>query len=51
MLWQLRRQDDHGNEVLVRSYDDRASAEAARDEFTARGHHQHYWVQPKGLAL
>ena len=45
MQWELWRQDDHGNEFLVRAFDDRASAEAARDEYRARGHHQHYWVK------
>lgn len=45
MRWRLWRQDDHGNEVLVRDFDDRAAAERARDEFVARGHHQHYWVE------
>lgn len=44
MRWQLWRQDDHGNEVLISEFDDRAAAERARDEFIARGHHQHYWV-------
>jgi hypothetical protein len=42
--WELWRQDDHGNEVLIRTFDDRAAADRACDEFTARGHHQHYWV-------
>jgi hypothetical protein len=45
MPWELWRQDDHGNEFLIQRFDDRASAEAARDEFIARGHHQHYWVR------
>jgi hypothetical protein len=43
-VWQLWRQDDHGNEFLVAEFTDRESAERARDEFVARGHHQHYWV-------
>ena len=45
MLWQLWRQDEHGNEFLIADFDDRARAESARDEFIARGHHQHYWVK------
>jgi hypothetical protein len=44
MRWELWRQDEHGSEFLVRAFDDRLSAERARDEFVARGHHQHYWV-------
>jgi len=45
-VFQLWRQDDHGNEFLIRAYPDRAAAERARDELDARGHHQHYWVTP-----
>ena len=44
MAWELWRQDDHGNEFLVRAFGDRAAAHAGRDAFEARGHHQHYWV-------
>ena len=44
MPWELWRQDDHGNEFLVREFGDRAGAEAAREEYAARGHHQHYRV-------
>lgn len=43
-MWQLWRQDDHGNEFLMREFAERAEAERARDAFAARGHHQHYWV-------
>jgi diamine N-acetyltransferase len=46
MAWELRRQDDLGNEYLVARHDDRGAADAARDELIARGHHQHYWVKP-----
>ena len=45
MRWQLWRQDEHGNAFLIREFDDRASAERARDEFISRGHHQHYWIK------
>lgn len=45
MHWELWRQDDHGNEFLMRAFDDRATAEAARDKYAGRGHHQHYWVK------
>jgi hypothetical protein len=45
-VWELWRQDDHGNEFLIATFPDRQSAERARDEFLARGHHQHYWVKP-----
>jgi hypothetical protein len=43
--WELWRQDEYGNEFLIREFDDSASAEAARDELVAGGHHQHYWVK------
>lgn len=43
-MFQLWRQDDHGNQFLIREYAERAEAERARDELDARGHHQHYWV-------
>ena len=42
--WELWRQDDHGHEFRVRDFDDREAAERVRDEFIARGHHQHYWL-------
>jgi hypothetical protein len=42
MLWELWRQDEHGNEFLVQVFEDRGSAERARDAFGARGHHQRY---------
>jgi len=44
MTWELWRQDDRGNEFLMRAFEDREAAEEARDAFAARGHHQHYWV-------
>lgn len=44
MAWQLWRQDDHGNEFLIQTFDDRPAAERMRDELAARGHHQHYWI-------
>jgi ribosomal protein S18 acetylase RimI-like enzyme len=53
MPWELWRQDDHGNEFLVREFVDRGAAEEARDSFAARGHHQHYWVveRPGGVRV
>lgn len=43
--WRLWRQDDHGNEAVVADFATRAEAEAARDGYEAKGHHQHYWVE------
>jgi hypothetical protein len=51
MSWELWRQDEHGNEFLVREFDDRGLAEAARDDFIARGHHQHYWIEDTRRAV
>ncbi len=48
--WRLWRQDDHGNEVVVADFETRAEAEAAREEYEEKGHHQHYWVQPRPRA-
>ena len=45
MPWELWRQDEHGNEFLIRAFDDPISAEKARADFVASGHHQHYWVK------
>jgi hypothetical protein len=42
--WELWRQDDHGKEFRVRSFDDRGAAERAREELIARGHRQYYWL-------
>jgi hypothetical protein len=47
-MFQLWRQDDHGNTFLIREYEQREAAERARDELDARGHHQHYWVAESG---
>ena len=47
MAWELWRQDEHGNEMLIRVFDDPADAEHARDQLAARGHHQHYWLQAR----
>jgi hypothetical protein len=45
MAWELWRQDDHGNEYLIKTFAAREVAEEARDTFITRGHHQHYWVK------
>lgn len=45
--WSLWRQDDHGNTFWMRDYDEREDADRACATFTARGHHQTYWVEAK----
>ncbi|MEM6930145.1 MAG: hypothetical protein AAF602_24610 [Myxococcota bacterium] len=44
-VWELRRQDDHGNVFVVDVYADRTAAEAACAALEARGHKQMYWVE------
>lgn len=44
--WILMRQDDNGNRVEMARFAVRAEAEAAAEEFEARGHKQMYWVAP-----
>lgn len=45
--FELWRQDDNGNRVLIRRFDDRAAAEAEAARFEALGHRQTYWVEPR----
>ncbi|MEM7358929.1 MAG: hypothetical protein AAF431_07525 [Pseudomonadota bacterium] len=40
-VWRL---DDNGNEFLIRNFWNNEDAESYRDEMTARGHKQTYWV-------
>ena len=44
MCFELWRQDDNGNRVLVATFPTRAEAEAAQAAFEARAHKQIYWV-------
>lgn len=41
-VWRL---DDNGNESRMKSFRSRVEADAYRDDFTARGHKQTYWVK------
>jgi cell division protein FtsN len=45
--WQLWRQDDHGNRVIVGAFDTQEEANKLKVEFEARGHKQVYWVEKK----
>lgn len=42
--WELWRQDDAGNRILVSRHASRDEAEASMAEYEARGHKQTYWV-------
>jgi hypothetical protein len=43
--WQLWRQDDHGNKVIIGEYASQQEAERLKQEFEDRGHRQIYWVE------
>ena len=45
--WIVWRQDDHGNRFRVSGHKLAEEAEVVAEEFTARGHKQHYWVEPE----
>ena len=44
--WILFRQDDNGNRYEVARFDSREAAEAEAARYQARGHKQHYYVEP-----
>ena len=43
--WELWRQDDNGNRVLIQRFARRAEAEDRLRDFEARGHKQTYWIE------
>ena len=43
--WELWRQDDNGNRVLIQRFASRSEAEERLREFEARGHTQTYWIE------
>jgi GNAT superfamily N-acetyltransferase len=45
--FELWRQDDNGNRVLIRSFAERPDAEAALRQFESLHHKQTYWVEPR----
>lgn len=45
--WELWRQDDNGNRVMIRAFDDRAAAEAALSRFESLRHKQTYWLDER----
>jgi hypothetical protein len=44
--WQLWREDDHGNRVLVEASVDRELLEEKRRDLERGGHKQIYWITP-----
>ena len=45
-LFDLFRQDTHGNTIRVSRYDSKNEAEAELDRLSEEVHKQHYWVAP-----
>ncbi len=43
--WELWRQDDNGNRILMSSFAERTEAEAALARFEALHHKQTYWLE------
>jgi hypothetical protein len=46
-VYDLWRQDDHGNKYLVERFMSREAADEARKRYEARGHKQTYWVDTR----
>jgi len=44
--WVVMRQDDNGNEAVVRRFPSEAEARGLAAEMEALGHKQMYWVEP-----
>ena len=47
-VWSVWRQDDNGNQFLVRSGLDRDAAEKLVAELESHRHKQHYWIEKVG---
>lgn len=48
--WELWRQDDHGNRVLVACFEDPEVALKALARFDSQHHKQTYWLEEKKVA-
>ena len=49
--WAVYRLDYHSNEYLVEKGLSRTEADQLAEEYIAKGHHQHYWVDKEPDAL
>jgi len=47
-VWQLKRQDDHGNQYTVESFDSEKEAKKMMEYYEHKGHKQTYWVEMSG---
>ncbi|MFN0127661.1 MAG: VOC family protein [Verrucomicrobiales bacterium] len=45
--WSLWRQDDNGSSVIIEQHLDKVDADSRLSELEARGHKQHYWIEPE----
>ena len=44
-VWQLKRQDDHGNQYVVETFDSEEEARKMMEYYEKKGHKQTYWVE------
>ena len=45
MPWQLKRQDDHGNQSIMGKFSSKEEAEQQMEYYQGKGHKQTYWVE------
>ena len=48
--WELWRQDDNGNRVMIRAFAERDEAEAELARFEALQHKQTYWLEERSAS-
>lgn len=44
-VWQLKRQDDHGNQYAVDTFNSEEEARKMMEYYERKGHKQTYWVE------
>ncbi len=44
-FWQLKRQDDHGNQSVMEKFCSMHEAEQKMEYYQSMGHKQTYWVE------
>jgi len=44
-LWQLKRQDDHGNQYVMATFNSEEEASKALVLYEGKGHKQTYWIE------
>ena len=47
-VWQLKRQDDHGNQYSVETFGSEEEAKMMMTYYEGKGHKQTYWVEMSG---